>query len=31
MAKDFSWRAGVARYQEVYQRAAEIRHATVSS
>lgn len=31
MAQDFSWRAGVRRYQEVYQRAAEIRRARRSS
>jgi starch synthase len=27
MSRDFSWRAGVRRYQEVYQRASEIRRA----
>jgi len=31
MSRDFSWRAGVRRYQEVYQRADEIRHANKSS
>lgn len=31
MARDFSWRAGVQRYQEVYQRAAENRLAGESS
>jgi starch synthase len=31
MRRDFSWRAGVRRYQQVYERAAEIRHANSSS
>ena len=31
MSRDFSWRAGVRRYQDVYQRAAEIRNARASS
>ena len=30
MARDFSWRAGVQRYQEVYLRAAEIRRASIA-
>jgi len=30
MSRDFSWRAGVRKYQEVYLRAAEIRRARQS-
>jgi starch synthase len=31
MSRDFSWRAGVRRYQDVYRSAAEIRRASIAT